>query len=55
MFKKITKVWFTIAMYEIGKWIGREIYYKMTSNDEIEIPKDFNEYDHIHLNNVTKK
>ncbi|MEJ7321710.1 transcriptional activator RinB, partial [Staphylococcus epidermidis] len=26
MIKRILKIWFTIAMYELGKWIGRELY-----------------------------
>ena len=43
---------FTIAMYELGKWIGRELYYKLTANDEVEVPKDFDEYDHTHLNGI---
>ena len=33
-------------MYELGKWIGRELYYKLTANDEVEVPKDFDEKDH---------
>ncbi|MCG1388977.1 transcriptional activator RinB [Staphylococcus epidermidis] len=41
MIKRILKIWFTIAMYELGKWIGRELYYKLTANDEVEVPKDF--------------
>ncbi|MGD3975824.1 DUF1381 domain-containing protein [Xanthomonas citri pv. citri] len=52
MIKRILKIWFTIAMYEIGKWIGRELYYKMTANDEVEVPKDFDENDHAHLNGI---
>ncbi|WP_414715256.1 transcriptional activator RinB, partial [Staphylococcus capitis] len=24
MIKRILKIWFTIAMYELGKWLGRE-------------------------------
>ena len=46
MIKRILKIWLTIAMYELGKWIGREVYYKLTANDEVEMPKDFNEDDH---------
>ncbi|WP_414715258.1 transcriptional activator RinB, partial [Staphylococcus capitis] len=23
MIKRILKIWFTIAMYELGKWLGR--------------------------------
>lgn len=41
LIKRILKIWFTIAMYELGKWIGIELYYKLTANDEVEVPKDF--------------
>lgn len=37
MIKRILKIWFTIAMYELGKWIGREVYYKLTANREYQI------------------
>lgn len=50
MIKKLIRLWFTIAMYELGKWIGRELYYKLTANDEVEVPKDFDVNDHAHLN-----
>lgn len=46
MIKKLIRLWFTIAMYELGKRIGREVYYKLTANDEVEVPKDFDEKDH---------
>lgn len=55
MIKRILKIWLTIAMYELGKWIGREVYYKLTANDEVEMPKDFNEDDHAHLNELGKE
>lgn len=55
LIKRILKIWFTIAMYELGKWIGRELYYKLTANDEVEVPKDFDENDHAHLNELWKK
>ncbi|MCO6268191.1 transcriptional activator RinB [Staphylococcus epidermidis] len=42
-------------MYELGKWIGRELYYKLTANDEVEVPKDFDEHDHVHLNELWKE
>lgn len=41
MIKHISKLIFTLAMYELGKWIGRELYYKLTANDDVEVPKDF--------------
>lgn len=55
MIKRILKIWFTIAMYELGKWIGRELYYKLTANDEVEVPKDFaSNGDQEDLNGVSK-
>ncbi|EFE59983.1 MULTISPECIES: transcriptional activator RinB [Bacillota] len=55
MVKRILKIWFTIAMYELGKWIGRELYYKLTANDEVEVPKDFDENDQIDIENYIRK
>ena len=55
MIKKLIRLWFTIAMYELGKWNGKEVYYKLTANDEVEVPKDFDENDHAHLNELWKK
>ena len=55
MIKRILKIWFTIAMYELGKCIGKEVYYKLTANDEVEVPKDFDENDHAHLNELWKR
>ncbi|ASN71246.1 putative RinB [uncultured Caudovirales phage] len=53
MIKRILKIWFTIAMYELGKWIGIELYYKLTANDEVEVPKDFaSEWDQFDLNRI---
>lgn len=55
MIKHILKNLFLIAMYELGKWIGREVYYKLTANDEVKVPKDFDVNDHAHLNELWKK
>ncbi|MCG1100021.1 transcriptional activator RinB [Staphylococcus epidermidis] len=55
MIKRIIKIWFTISMYELGKWIGREVYYKLTANDEVEVLKDFDENDHAQLNELWKE
>ncbi|QLF86481.1 transcription activator [Staphylococcus phage vB_SepS_456] len=52
MIKHISKLIFMLAMYELGKWIGRELYYKFTAYDEVEVPKDFDEHDHVHLNGI---
>ncbi|MCE4963051.1 MULTISPECIES: transcriptional activator RinB [Staphylococcus] len=51
MIKRILKIWFTIAMYELGKYITNQIIIKLQSEDEVDqAPQDFNKYDHIHLN-----
>lgn len=42
-------------MYELGKWIGRELYYKLSADDAVEVPKDFDVNDHAHLNELWKK
>ncbi|MCC2070770.1 transcriptional activator RinB [Staphylococcus epidermidis] len=52
MIKRLIKIWFMIAMYELGKCIGREVYYKLTANDEVEVPKDFDKNSHKHLENI---
>ncbi|WP_213407618.1 transcriptional activator RinB [Staphylococcus pettenkoferi] len=55
MIKRILKDLFLIAMYELGKWFGREVYYKLTANDEVEVPKDFAlNGDQADLNGVSK-
>ncbi|MGX0472701.1 transcriptional activator RinB [Staphylococcus hominis] len=41
MIKRILKIWFTIAMYELGKYVTEQLLIKYTSNDEIDAPKDF--------------
>ncbi|MBF9278029.1 regulator [Staphylococcus epidermidis] len=41
MIKHISKLIFMLAMYELGKWIGRELYYKLTANDDVEVPSDY--------------
>ncbi|WP_347134450.1 transcriptional activator RinB [Staphylococcus capitis] len=56
MIKRILKIWFTIAMYELGKCIGRELYYKLTAYDEVEVPKDFyHKNDQIDIENYIRK
>lgn len=56
MIKRVIKIWFTIAMYELGKWIGREVYYKLTANDDVEVPKDFaSESDQYDINGIKGK
>ncbi|EKK3198058.1 transcriptional activator RinB [Staphylococcus aureus] len=41
MVKRILKIWFTIAMYELGKYVTEQVYIMMTANDDVEAPSDF--------------
>ena len=50
MIKHISKLIFTLAMYELGKYVTEQLLIKYTSNDDIEVPQDFTQDDHIHLN-----
>ncbi|MGS5451010.1 transcriptional activator RinB [Staphylococcus aureus] len=50
MFKRILKIWFIITVYELSKYLTNELIVKLQSEDDVEVPKDFNEYDHAHLN-----
>ncbi|MCI2791052.1 transcriptional activator RinB [Staphylococcus pettenkoferi] len=56
MIKRILKIWFTIAVYELGKWLGREFYYKLSANDEVDkAPDDFaNKSDQYDINGVRR-
>lgn len=50
MFKRILKIWFIISLYELSKYLTNEFIVKLQSEDDVEVPKDFNELDHVHLN-----
>ncbi|OCX37212.1 transcriptional activator RinB [Staphylococcus haemolyticus] len=50
MFKRILKIWFIIAVYELSKYLTNELIVKLQSEDDVEVPKDFTQDDHIHLN-----
>ncbi|POA05609.1 transcriptional activator RinB [Staphylococcus caprae] len=52
MIKRILKNWFTIAMYELGKYITNQIIIKLQSEDDIDT---FNQTDHAHLNMEVSK
>ena len=42
MIKRILKIWFIIAMYELSKYITNELIVKLQSEDDIDTaPKDF--------------
>lgn len=50
MIKHISKLIFTLATYELSKWVTEQLLIKYTSNDDIDAPQDFTQDDHIHLN-----
>ncbi|HGZ3276394.1 TPA: transcriptional activator RinB [Staphylococcus aureus] len=41
MIKKILRLIFLLAMYELGKYVTEQVYIMMTANDDIEVPSDF--------------
>ncbi|SUK41292.1 transcriptional activator RinB [Staphylococcus aureus] len=41
MVKRILKIWFTIAMYELGKYVTEQVCIMMTANDDVEAPSDY--------------
>lgn len=51
MIKHISKLIFTLAMYELGKNVAEQLLIRLTANDEVDqAPQDFTQDDHIHLN-----
>lgn len=52
MVKHILKIWFTIGMYELGKYVTNVVidYYKYKQDEVDQVPQDFTQDDHIHLN-----
>ncbi|MBO0373358.1 transcriptional activator RinB [Staphylococcus hominis] len=54
MIKRIIKIWFIIAVYELSKYITNELIVMLQSEDDIDTaPKDFaSEWDQIDLNKI---
>lgn len=53
MIKHISKLIFTLAMYELGKYVTEQLIIKYTANDDIDTPiNTFNEYDHSDLKRI---
>lgn len=50
MIKRIIKIWFIIGMYELSKYLTNELIVKLQSEDDVDVPQDFAQGDHIHLN-----
>ncbi|MBE7356711.1 hypothetical protein INS17_09195 [Staphylococcus haemolyticus] len=41
MFKRILKIRFIIAMYELSKYLTNELIAKLQSEDDVEVPDDY--------------
>ncbi|HBY82149.1 transcriptional activator RinB [Staphylococcus warneri] len=55
MIKHISKLIFTIAMYELGKWVTEQLIIWWQSDDELDAPLDFTDADHAHLNRLWRE
>jgi len=53
--KHISKLIFTIAMYELGKWVTEQLIIWWQSDDELDAPLDFTDADHAHLNRLWRE
>lgn len=51
---RILKTLTMIALYELSKYITEQVIIRLQANDDGDAPRDFNLYDHIHLNEVNK-
>lgn len=41
MFKRILKIWFIIAMYELGKYLTNVLIVKLQAEDDVDVPSDY--------------
>lgn len=55
MIKHILKLLFTLAMYELGKWVTEQVIIWWQSDDELDAPLDFTDADHEHLNRLMRE
>lgn len=55
MIKRILKIWFIIAVYELSKYLTNELIVKFQSEDDVEVPSDYaRESDQTDLNGVKR-
>lgn len=53
MFKRILKIWFIIALYELSKYLTNELIVKLQSEDDVEVPSDYaRESDQYDINRI---
>lgn len=41
MIKRISKILFTIAVYELSKYLTNELIVKLQSKDDVDVPSDY--------------
>lgn len=55
MIKRILKIWFIIAVYELSKYLTNELIVKLQSEDDVKVPSDYaKESDQTDLNRVRR-
>lgn len=53
MFKRILKIWFIIALYELSKYLTNELIVKLQSEDDVDAPSDYaRESDQYDINGI---
>lgn len=55
MIKHILKLIFTLAMYELDKYVTEQLIIWCQSDDELDAPLDFTDADHAHLNRLMRE
>ncbi|UVD90685.1 MAG: hypothetical protein NRZ54_08750 [Staphylococcus haemolyticus] len=53
MIKRILKIWFIIALYELSKYLTNELIVKLQSEDDVDVPSDYaRESDQYDINDL---
>lgn len=53
MIKRILKIWFIIALYELSKYLTNELIVKLQSKDDVDAPSDYaRESDQYDINGI---
>lgn len=53
MIKRILKIWFIIAVYELSKYITNELIVMLQSEDDVDVPSDYaRESDQYDINGI---
>lgn len=55
MIKHILKLIFTLATYELGKYVTEQLIIWWQSDDVLDAPLDYTDADHAHLNRLMRE